>query len=149
VVWGSSIADLVGAHPGGEHFFAVGGGVRDYALPDEKSLFGIPRGHMMLRYFLDETGSGSSVALTFPYEQREKLLGSLVLSFGSYQSVYTKGISTFYSWRRDDGVGMVVRETWDPSYGILELSIGGPNSELSKGDRSDCAPQATSQKAKR
>jgi hypothetical protein len=33
IVWGSSLAELVGIHPGGQHYFAVGGVVRDYTLP--------------------------------------------------------------------------------------------------------------------
>jgi hypothetical protein len=149
VVWGSSLVELVGIHPRGQHYFAVGSGVRDYGLPDEKTMFGILRSHMQVVYFLDETSSVVSASLTFPFEQRQKLLGTLIVSFGPHQSMFVKGISTYYAWRRDDGVGIVVRATLDPTFGILELAISGPNTELSKQDHSDCTPQSNAQKSKK
>jgi len=92
VPWGTSLEDLIAGHPGGDHFFAAGTGDRDYLLSDEKALFGIARPRMRVRYFLDDTNSVSSVALTFPYSQRQKLLGMLTVSFGTYQRMFSKGI---------------------------------------------------------
>jgi hypothetical protein len=142
VAWGDSLDDLVKMHPGGDHFFAVGDGVRDYALLDERPIFGIPRNRMRARYFLDDTNSVVSVGLTFPYDQRQKLLGALVLSYGPYKRTATKGIRASYVWARDDGVGLAVVETLDPSFGILELSISGPNIDLQKRDLCRCPSQS-------
>jgi len=139
VVWGASLAELVQLQPGGDHFYADGVGVRDYALLDEHSLYGISRSQMRVRYFLDDTNSVVSVGLTFPYDQRQKLLGALVLSFGPYKRPLVKGISTYYIWTRDDGVSLSLRETLDPVFGILELGISGPNSDLQKKDQCVCS----------
>lgn len=149
VSWGASLAELVELRPGGDHFFALGGGVRDYGLSDEVSMFGIPRSQMRVRYFLDDTNSVVSAGLTFPYEERQKLLGTLILSFGPHQHMSVKGISTYYTWPRDDGIGITLRATLDPSFGILEVSISGPNSELLKKVQSDCTRQAPSPKPKK
>ena len=150
VPWGSSLPELVAAHPGGTHFFAYGGGQREYNLPDEKPMFGISRSGMQVYYFLDETGSVVSASLTFPYEYRQKLLGSLILSFGPYQQMQTKGISTYYLWQRDDGTGVTAEATLDPDYGILRLVISGPNSALLKNIASNCKDQpASPQKGKK
>jgi hypothetical protein len=141
VAWGDSLEDLVKLHPGGDHFFAFGAGTRDYALPDERPIFGIPRNRMRVRYFLDDTNSVVSVGLTFPYDQRQKLLGALVLTYGPYRRTTTKGISATYLWTRDDGVGLSVVETFDPSFGILVLDITGPNIDLQKRDPCECPNQ--------
>jgi hypothetical protein len=138
VIWGASLAELVQLRPGGEHFFAAVGGVREYGLLDERSMFGITRGQMRAHYFLDDTNSVVSVGLTFPFDHRQKLLGALVLSFGPYARTVVKGITTSYLWPRDDGIGLSLRETIDPSFGILELAISGPNSDLQKKDPCVC-----------
>ena len=139
VPWGTSLEDLVAGHAGGDHFFATGTGNRDYFLLDEKTMFGIARPRMRVHYFLDDTNSVTSVALTFPYPQRQKLLGMLTLSFGPYQRTFSKGVSTYYVWKRDDGIEIDLRDTLDPTYGILSLGISGPNSELAKHAQPDCA----------
>jgi hypothetical protein len=149
VSWGDSLAELVAKHPGGDHYFAYGGGQRDYNVSDETPLFGISRSNMRVNYFFDETDSVVSVAVGFPYEQRAKLLGALTLSFGSYKRMYTKGISAVYEWASDDGTGITVWETLDPSYGILRLLISGPNSSLLKNPTSNCANQTGRQKPKK
>jgi hypothetical protein len=141
VSWGDSLAELVTKHPGGDHYFAYGGAQREYSVLDEKPMFGLSRSHMQVYYFLDETDSVVSISVMFPYEQREKLLGALTLSFGPYQRMYTKGISAHYSWRRDDGTGIILEETLDPSYGIVALGISGPNSALSKTPTANCGTQ--------
>jgi hypothetical protein len=118
-----------------------------YLLSDERALFGIARPRMRVRYFLDDTNSVSSVALTFPYSQRQKLLGMLIVSFGPYQRMFSKGISTYYVWKRDDGIGIVLAATLDPTYGILSLGISGPNSELTRHGQADCADKPSTHKS--
>lgn len=149
VSWGDSLAELMAKRPGGDHYFAVGGGQREYSVPDEKPMFGLSRSHMRAYYFFDETDSVVSVSVIFPYEQRAKLLGTLTLSFGPYQRTYTKGISNYYFWPRDDGTTIILEETLDPSYGILALGISGPNSALLKKPSSDCVKESPSQKEKK
>lgn len=102
---------------------------------------------MRVYYFFDETDSVASVAVMFPYEERQKLLGILTLSFGPYQGRITKGISTIYMWPADDGTTLSVEETLDPKLGILALGIGGPNGGLLKKTSSDCNRQPVPQRA--
>jgi len=142
VSWGISLAELVEIRPGGYHYFAVGEGDRDYTFSDEKALFGIPRNGMRTRYYLDDTASVVSAGVMFPYEQLHKLLGTMILSFGPYQRMVVKGISTYYFWPRDDGMSLVVRATLDPSFGMLEMTITGPNIDLEKRTRPECAHSA-------
>jgi hypothetical protein len=149
VSWGDSLAELVAKHPGGDHFFAYGGGQRVYSVPDETPIFGIARSHMRAYYFFDETDSVVSVSVVFPYEQRTKLLGALTVSFGPYKQMYTKGISTFYTWPSDDGTAIIVEATLDPSYGIVRLGIFGPNSALIKNPTSNCTNETRPQKSKK
>jgi hypothetical protein len=148
VLWGDSLAELVAKHAGGDHFFAFGGGHRVYIVADEKPMFGISRRRMQVSYFFDEAESVVSVEVGFPYDQRMKLLGFLTLSFGPYQRTYTQGISTIYQWASDDGTGISVQETSDPSYGMLRFGISGPNSLLLK-TASDCAKQIKPRKEKK
>jgi hypothetical protein len=118
-------------------------------VSDETPLFGISRSNMRVIYFFDETDSVVSVAVGFPYEQRAKLLGALTLSFCSYKRMYTRGISAVYEWASDDGTGITVWETLDPSYGILRLLISGPNSTLLRNSTSNCTNQTGPQKPKK
>ena len=118
-------------------------------MSDETPLFGISRSNMRVIYFFDETDSVVSVAVGFPYEQRAKLLGALTLSFCSYKRMYTRGISAVYEWASDDGTGITVWETLDPSYGILRLLISGPNSTLLRNSTSNCTNQTGPQKPKK
>jgi hypothetical protein len=84
---------------------------------------------------------------TFPYPQRQKLLGMLTVSFGPYQRMLSKGISTHYVWKRDDGIGIDLAVTLDPTYGILSLNISGPNSELIRHGQADCADKPSTHKS--
>jgi hypothetical protein len=150
VSWGDSLQELVKKVPNGNHYFAYGGGQREYSVVNEKGMFGLSRSNMRLYYFFDETDSVVSVAIMFPYEERMKLLGALTLSFGPYQRIYTKGISNFYVWATDDGTVLTVQETLDPAIGILSVGIFGPNSALAlKKAASDCNRQPLPQQAKR
>jgi hypothetical protein len=144
-LWGDSLEELVAKVPGGQHYFAHGGGQRDYSVANEKELLGLPRNHMQVHYFFDENNSVVSVSIMFPYEQRARLLGSLTLSYGTYKQRYTKGISNYYVWPTDDGTTISVVETFDPKIGILALSISGPNSALLQKVSSDCNKQPTVQ----
>lgn len=149
VSWGDSLQDVVKKVPNGDHFFAFPAAQRRYSVVNEKEMFGLPRSHMRLYYFFDETDSVVSVDVTFPYEERMKLIGYLTASFGPYQRMFTKGISNVYVWPTDDGTTLSVRETLDPAIGILSLGISGPNSALSKKASSDCNRQSPPQQAKR
>ena len=48
IAWGDSLEELVKIHPGGDHFFEVGWGARDYAFLDERPIFGISRNRMCI-----------------------------------------------------------------------------------------------------
>jgi hypothetical protein len=148
VAWGDSLEDLVKKVPSGDHYFAYGGGQREYSVLNEKEMFGLSRSHMRVYYFFDDSESVMSIALMFPYEERMKLMGALTLSYGPYQRMYTKGISNIYVWPADDGTTITVQETHDPAVGILSMGIFGPNSALLKKASSDCNRPPSPQQAK-
>jgi hypothetical protein len=126
VAWHTPLAQVVTFHPEGDHIFAVGPGERLYSIPSQEPLFGLPRSRMRAEYGFDP-GSGRMrlVQIYFPYESREKLLGMLTLSFGPYQKMEVKGISTSYYWL-DNGTFMAVRASLDPAFGILQLTVSKP-----------------------
>jgi hypothetical protein len=148
VSWGDSLEELVKNVPGGDHYFAYGGGQREYSVPNEKEMFGLPRSHMRVYYFFDDSESVMSISVMFPYEERMKLMGALTLSYGPYQRMYTKGISNFYVWPADDGTTITVQETLDPAVGIVGMGISGPNSTLLRKASSDCNRQPPPQTGK-
>jgi hypothetical protein len=148
VSWGDSLEELVKKVPSGDHYFAYGGGQREYSVLNEKEMFGLSRSHMRVYYFFDESESVMSIAVMFPYEERMKLMGALTLSYGPYQRMYTKGISNFYVWPTDDGTTITVQETLDPAVGIVSMGISGPNSALLRKASSDCNRQSPPQQGK-
>jgi hypothetical protein len=148
VSWGDSLEELVKKVPSGDHYFAYGGGQREYSVLNEKEMFGLSRSHMRVYYFFDESESVMSIAVMFPYEERMKLMGALTLSYGPYQRMYTKGISNFYVWPADDGTTITVQETLDPAVGIVSMGISGPNSALLRKASSDCNRQSPPQQGK-
>ncbi|HTD73900.1 MAG TPA: hypothetical protein VK652_10265 [Steroidobacteraceae bacterium] len=128
VAWGTSLAKVVNLHPEGFHVFAVGPGERLYEMQNEQPLFGIARDRKVLAYGFDPaTGGMREIQIYFPYEFREKLLGTLTLSFGPYTKMEAKGISTMYYWL-DNGTFLELRATLDPAFGILDLVVSIPRS---------------------
>jgi hypothetical protein len=122
VPWGTSISDLVAMRPGGYHKFASEPSARTYELVDEAPLFGIARERMRMYYILHED-IVDGIWAYFPYESRQQLLGFLTLSFGTYQSMNVRGISTYYWWPLDNGFRLELVATLDPDYGILAVLV--------------------------
>jgi hypothetical protein len=122
VPWGTSISDLVAMRPGGYHKFSSEPSDRTYELVDEAPLFGIARERMRMYYILHKD-IVYGIWAYFPYESRQQLLGFLTLSFGPYQSMKVRGISTYYWWPLDNGFRLELVATLDPDYGILAVLV--------------------------
>lgn len=122
VPWGTSLANLVALRPEGYHKFASEPADRTFELEDEAPLFGIAR-KKMRTYYVIHKDAVCGIWAYVPYESRQQLLGLLTLSFGPYQDMKVKGISTYYWWPLDDGFRLQLIATLDPAYGILAVSV--------------------------
>ena len=133
VAWGTTLVDLVAQVPGGQHLFATAAGERDYELLNDEPFLGVPRPGTAVQFGLGATNKVEIIAVNFPYERRDQLLGALISSFGSYSKRFVKGTSTYFDWPKDNGIHLFVRASTNPSYGILQLLIANaPPQVISK-----------------
>jgi hypothetical protein len=123
VAWGTSLTNLVGMLPTGQHVFATTPGERLYMVPSAEPLLGVPRDGMAVEYGLDKDDRVSVVAVKFAYERRDQLLGALISQFGAFSGKGIKGTTTWYAWPNDRGLSMSVYVSTSPLFGILELVI--------------------------
>ncbi len=133
IAWGTSLADLIGTLPGGEHFFATTTGHRLYNVPDTEPFLGVPRPQMTTHYGFDPNDKLYIVGINMPYAYREQLLHALTNAFGSYARSTIRGAATVYVWPKDQGIWLAMRASTDVQYGILQVVIsknapakGGP-----------------------
>jgi hypothetical protein len=123
VRWGLPLSDLVGMLPQGEHHFSTAPGERVYIVTSDQPILGVPRPGATTQYHFGKNGGVEYIALSVPYERRDELLGALVSQFGAYARKSEIGATVHYDWRRDRNVGILVRVSKDPRYGIAELWI--------------------------
>jgi hypothetical protein len=123
VLWGTSLTQLVGLSPDGEHYFSTAPGERVYLVRNNDPILGVPRAGTRLQYHLGKDGGVESIAVGVPYERRDQLLGVLLSLFGSYSATRTVGTAIVYQWQRDNHIAINVRASKDPTNGILEFWI--------------------------
>jgi len=123
VTWGLALGQLVGMIPGGDHYFSSAPGRREYSVRNDEAFLGVPRVGTRIQYGLGLDGGVESIAMGFPYERREDLLGALYSQFGRTSRVDEVGTALIYRWPQDRDVEIAVRASRDPRYGILELWI--------------------------
>jgi hypothetical protein len=123
VSWGLPLAKVVGMVPGGDHYFSSAPGHREYSVRNDEPFLGVPRPGTRIQYSLGTDGGVESIAIGFPYERREELLGALYSQFGRPAKVNEVGSAIIYRWAMDRDVGIALRASRDPQYGILELWI--------------------------
>ena len=123
VPWGLSLAKLVGMVPGGDHYFSTALGHREYSIRNDEPFLGVPRPGTRIQYGLGTDGGIESVAIGFPYDRREELLGALYSQFGRAAQINEVGTAVIYRWAQDGEIRIAVRASRDSQYGILELWI--------------------------
>lgn len=127
VPWNSSIDAVIGSLQPGDHVFATTPGHRAYWVKDDQTLWGVPRqGHGIL-YGFGEKNELVSAAISFPYERKEQLLGTLIYLFGASERDGTKGSQRWYQWQCDGGVKISVWTSAKSAHGVLWFAMEGPN----------------------
>ena len=126
IPWGTSLTDLAERVPGGR-LPDLGPGPADrdavYLMLEEAPVLGLEHTRHVVKYIVDRHIGLKSVCVTFAYEQRESVMGTLVFAYGDYTSQEGGGAITHYIWRRDHGVTLEV-DLWDrPRLGYPELCI--------------------------
>ena len=124
VAWGTSLTDLVGLLPLGEHHFSTAPGERVYIVRNDEPLLGVPRLGATIQYHLGKDGGVESIAVDLPYERRDQLMGTLLSLFGRYATKRVVGSAISYYWMPDRGITLSTRSSQSPKNGILEFWIG-------------------------
>ena len=124
--WNASLEWVVAVRPEGEHFYATSKGERGYTVEDDQEFMGVARRGQRIRYWFDENDKVESISLSFPYERKEELLGSLVSAFGYQGYKVTHGRTQLIAWRGHNGIVVLWMATIDPSHGIAWLQIDRP-----------------------
>jgi hypothetical protein len=128
IPWGTSLADLVGTLPGGQHYFALTStaGERSYDVINDEPLLGVPRKGTSVQYGIGKWNSVDIVGVGVPYERRDELLGALISRFGNYSKRVQVGTSTYYQWPQENCLRISLRASTNPNYGILQFVISNP-----------------------
>ena len=123
IAWGTTLTAVVGALPGGDHYFSSEPGTRMYSVRNDAPLFGIPREGMKVQYCFSAAGGVDNISIRLAYEEREALLGTLITLFGPYNRVMEKDSAISYVWPWDHEISISVRASREPTNGILEFWI--------------------------
>jgi hypothetical protein len=123
VAWGTSLTNLVGVFPEGDHYFSTAPGQRVYVARSDEPILGVPRAGTRVQYHLGKEGGVEMIAIGVPYERRDQLLGDAMSIFGTYASTRAVGPATIYRWLTDDGITVEIRCSTSPRFGILEFWI--------------------------
>jgi len=123
VAWGTSLTNLVGVLPQGEHHFSTAPGERVYIVRNDEPLLGVPRLGTTIQYHLGKDGGVEAIAVDVPYERRDQLMGTLLSLFGGYATQRVVGSAISYYWTSDHGISLSTRSSQSPKNGILEFWI--------------------------
>jgi hypothetical protein len=123
VAWGTSLTNVVGVLPEGDHHFSTAPGHRVYFARNDEPILGVPRAGTRVQYHLGENGGVEMIGVEVPYERRDQLVGAAVSMFGAYASARAVGGVTIYRWPADDGITIEIRCSTEPRFGILEFWI--------------------------
>jgi hypothetical protein len=123
VPWGTPLDVLTGTYPNGDHMFAVTPGHRAYWVKEGTPFLSVPRPTNGVLYGLDENNRVSVVAIAFEFERALELRNTLTSLFGVPISMPSKGKSTSYGWKADNGIAVVVTEMGDAHQQIVWLVV--------------------------
>lgn len=123
IPWGTSLDELVGIFPAGDHMFAVTPGHRAYWVKEGQPFLGVPREHSGVLYALDEHNRVYSVAVAFEFERKIELKNALTFLLGPPTNVPPAEQRTQYGWRKDGGISIGVTEFGLPHQQIIWLVV--------------------------
>jgi hypothetical protein len=132
VPWGTTLDDLVGTYPGGDHLFAVTPGHRAYWVKDGQTFLGIPRERNGVLYGLDEHNRVAIVAVAFDFERKLELRNALASLFGPPVSASASEQGAVYGWRADSGISARVTEFGLAHQQIIWLVVSTPGYKQGK-----------------
>lgn len=127
VPWGTSLDSMVEMFPNGDHVYAITPGGRAYLVRDDQEFIGVARNGYNVLYAFDQKNELVGVSLMFPYERKQDLLRALISAFGAPHENTNRGQNRIVSWRKDEGVSLILRTSLDPKHGIAWLGIRGPS----------------------
>lgn len=125
--WGVPLDSIVGVFPQGDHVYSTAPGERSYAIKDNQDFLGVPRAGQNILYSFGRQNELVSVTFSFPYERRDEIQGALMAAFGAPASTAPWGRQKASRWLDEKGVAITLVASTEPRYGIVWLSISGPN----------------------
>jgi hypothetical protein len=123
VPWGTTLTDLVGTFPQGDHMFAVTPGCRAYWVREGQSLLGIPRERNGVLFGLDKNNRVAIVAVAFSYDRREELRNTLASLLGAPSQPPKRSAKATYGWRSPHGMAASVTEFGEADQQIVWLTV--------------------------
>lgn len=126
IPWGTSLTNLVGVYPQGDHVFAVTPGCRAYWVKDGQQLLGIPREGKGVLFGFDKQNHVAIAAVAFDFERKDELRTTLTSLFGIPKERTRSGPMTQYYWRSSEGMYASVTEFGEGPQRIIWLSISVP-----------------------
>src|SRR5580704_5156672 len=70
VLWGTSLTDVAGVYPQGDHVFAVTPGCRAYWVKDGQMFLGIPRERSGVLFGFDKQNHVAIASVAFEFERK-------------------------------------------------------------------------------
>ena len=126
VSWGTTLDELVGIYPAGDHMFAVTPGHRAYWVKDGQAFVGVPRERNGVLYGLDEQNRVVVAAVAFEFERKIELRNTLTSLFGPPTYAPPSEQRTAYGWHADSGISVTVTELGLPHQQIVWLVVTTP-----------------------
>jgi len=138
VPWGTSLTNVVGIYPQGDHLFAVTPGCRAYWVKDGQTFLGVPRdGHGVL-FALDQNNRVGAAAIAFDYERKDELRTVLSSLLGAPMNSTRSSGTLRYDWRSSDGMAVSVTEFGEGTQSIVWLVVATPDYKNVKDARQSC-----------
>jgi hypothetical protein len=127
VPWGTSLTDVVGIYPLGDHMYSLTPGCRAYWVKDGQSYLGVPRDRQGVLFGLDKSNHVVAAVVAFGFERRDELRTVLTSLLGPplVQSQSNDKVAR-YGWRDVDGMGASVTELGEGSQRIVWLTVALP-----------------------
>lgn len=122
IPWGTTLDQLVGAYPNGDHVFATTPGCRAYWIKDGQTFLSVPRPRSGVMYGLDEKNRVVAAVIAFEFERQLELRSVLSGMFGTPVAA-SKGNVQAYGWKSKSGMQAVVREFGQGQQRIIWLAI--------------------------
>jgi len=126
VLWGTSLTDVVGVYPQGDHVFAVTPGCRAYWVKDGQMFLGIPRERSGVLFGFDKQNHVAIASVAFEFERKDQLRTTLTGLLGVPSLDARSTQKAQYGWRSADGMAATVTEFGDGPQRLVWLTVSMP-----------------------